>query len=117
MRLMINFDVGDIVVLEFPFSHLHGSKRRPGFVLVSEDADVLLARITTQAARHSSDIALVHWAAVGLPKASTVRLTKLAAIDRRLVNRRIGRLHPEDARAVAGALTQPCAVIAAGLQT
>ncbi len=117
MRLMIKFDAGDIVLLEFPFSHLQGSKRRPGLVLVSEDADVLLARITTQAARHSSDIALVHWAAAGLPKASTVRLTKLAAIDRRLVHRRIGRLHPEDAPAVAEALTQLCAVIAAGLQT
>lgn len=114
---MIKFDSGDIVLLEFPFSHLQGSKRRPGLVLFCKDADVLLARVTTQAARHSSDIALAHWATVGLPKASTVRLTKLAAIDQRLVHRKLGRLHPEDARAVAEALTQLCTVIAAELQS
>lgn len=117
MMPMIKFDAGDIVLLEFPFSHLQRSKRRPGLVLVSEDADVLLARVTTQAPRHSSDIALIHWAAAGLPQASTVRLTKLAAIDARLVHRRLGRLDTEDARVVAEALTQLCAVISAKLQT
>ena len=68
MTLMIKFDAGDIVLLEFPFSHLQRSKRRPGLVLACEDADILLARVTTQAPRHSSDITLVHWAAAGLPK-------------------------------------------------
>lgn len=32
----------------------------------------------------------------GLPKPSTVGLTKLATVDRRLVLRRIGRIGPED---------------------
>jgi hypothetical protein len=86
-------------------------------VLVSEDADVLLARVTTRAPRYPSDIALAHWAALGLPRASTVRLTKFAAIDGRLVRRKLGRLHPEDARVVAAALTQLCAGIAAEIET
>jgi len=36
--------------------------------------------------------------------ASTVRLTKLATLDRRLIHRRIGHLQSADAAAVMGAL-------------
>lgn len=114
---MIRFKAGDIVLVEFPFSHLRGQKRRPGPALLSQDADVLLARVTTQAPRSLSDIALTHWGAVGLPKASTVRLTKQVTIDRRLVQRRVGRLHPDDRRAVADGLKQLASDIAADVLT
>ena len=112
---MTTFKVGDVVSVEFPFSDLQTHKRRPGVLLVSGDADVLLARITTHPPRETSDVALKHWSETGLPRASTVRLTKLATIDHRLVHHRIGRLHPDDARAVAGAWQQMAATLAADI--
>src|SRR5687768_781542 len=90
---MTTYRVGDIVSVEFPFSDLQNRKRRPGLVLVSGDDDLLLARLTTAAARERSDIALTRWSDVGLPLASTVRLTKLATVDSRLVHHKIGHLH------------------------
>ena len=69
-----------------------------------DDQDVLLARITTRPARTPSDVPLRGWDSAGLPLASTVRLTKLATLDRRLIHRRIGHLEPADAVAVLGAL-------------
>src|SRR5205823_13481302 len=86
---MTAYRAGDVVSLEFPFSDLHASKRRPGLVLASGDDDVLVARLTTYAARDVSDVALTQWAEIGLPRASTVRLIKLATIDHRLVHHKI----------------------------
>ena len=98
---MTGYEVGDIVSVEFPFSDLQGAKRRPGLVLDADSSDVLLARLTTHPPREKSDIALMHWAESGLPRPSTIRLVKLATVDCRLVHHRIGRLAPEDGRAVA----------------
>lgn len=100
---MIKYKVGDVVSVEFPFSDLQTHKRRPGLVLISSDVDLLIARVTTHQPRVPSDVALNHWVEIGLPRASTVRLTKLATIDQRLVHHNIGRLHPEDSRNVAEA--------------
>jgi mRNA interferase MazF len=67
---MTKFRTGDIVSVEFPFSDLQTHKRRPGLVLVSGDVDLLVARVTTRPPRDPSDIALNHWAEIGLPRAS-----------------------------------------------
>jgi mRNA interferase MazF len=112
---MTKCKVGDIVSVEFPFSDLQGQKRRPGLVLVTEGVDVLVARVTTRPPRDSSDVALVRWSATGLPRPSTIRLTKLATIDRRLVHHKVGRLHTEDARAVAQAWEQLTKTVATEL--
>ena len=103
---MTAFKVGDVVSVEFPFSDLQTHKRRPGLVLVSGDVDLLVTRLTTHPPRESSDVLLKRWSEVGLPRASTVRLTKLATIDQRLVHHKVGRLHPEDGRTIAQALQQ-----------
>ena len=101
---MTECNVGDIVSVEFPFSDLQGQKRRPGLVLAADATAVLLARLTTHPPRDAGDVELANWKHAGLPKASTVRLTKLATVDRRLIHHRIGRLEPDDARLVAGAV-------------
>jgi mRNA interferase MazF len=103
---MTPYKAGDVVSVEFPFSDLQTYKRRPGLVLVSGEIDLLLARLTTHSPRESSDVALKHWSEAGLPRASTVRLTKLVTIDNRLVHHKIGRLRMEDGRMVAEALRQ-----------
>ena len=38
-----SFKIGDIVSVQFPYSDLQGSKRRPGLVLDVDEKDVLLA--------------------------------------------------------------------------
>ena len=100
---MTNFDPGDIVSVEFPYLDLQGRKRRPGSVLSGDDEDLLLARITTRLAREAGDVSLMQWSEAGLPKASTVRLAKLATVDRRLVLRRIGRIGAADGSEVVKA--------------
>jgi len=97
---MTPFKAGDVVSVEFPFSDLQTYKRRPGLVLVSGEMDLLVARLTTHPPREASDVAMKYWSETGLPRASTIRLTKLATIDHRLVHHKIGRLHPDDGRAV-----------------
>ncbi len=83
---MTPFKIGDIVAVEFPFSDLQTYKRRPGLVLVAGQIDLLLARLTTHPPRDSSDVPLKLWSEIGLPRASTVRLTKLVTIDYRLIH-------------------------------
>ncbi|MEK7676012.1 MAG: type II toxin-antitoxin system PemK/MazF family toxin [Verrucomicrobiota bacterium] len=112
---MTAFKVGDVVSVEFPFSDLQTRKRRPGLVLVSGDIDLLVARLTTHPPRGTSDVFLKRWSEIGLPRASTVRLTKLATIDPRLVHHIIGRLHSDDGRAVVQAWQQMTLVLAAEL--
>lgn len=113
---MITCRVGDIVSVEFPFSDLQTHKRRPGLVLISGEGDLVAARVTTHPPRDPSDVALTHWAEIGLPRASTVRLTKLATIDPRLVHHNIGHLHSEDSRTVAHAWQQLAASIVTELR-
>jgi mRNA interferase MazF len=112
---MTPFKAGDVVAVEFPFSDLQTYKRRPGLVLVSGKMDLLVARLTTHPPREPSDVAMKRWSEIGLPRASTIRLTKLATIDHRLVHHKIGRLHPDDGRAVVQAWQQVTTALAAEL--
>jgi hypothetical protein len=72
--------------------------------------------LTTYPPRDGNDIALQDWAEAGLPKASTVRFTKLATVDRRLIHHRIGQLQSGDAQAVASALETCFSTIVATLR-
>ena len=99
-------EVGDVVTVEFPYSDLQGRKKRPGLVLAADASDVLLARITTRPPREPGDVLLADWSDVGLPKASTVRLTKLVTVDQRLVLRRVGRLSALDRSSILQALDE-----------
>lgn len=101
---MTAFEVGDVVTVEFPFSDFQQLKKRPGLVLAIDESDALLARITTRPPRETGDIFLENWDAAGLPKPSTVRLTKLVTIDRRLVLRRVGCLSAPDRSSIVQGL-------------
>jgi len=84
-------------------------------VLVTGDIDLLVARVTTHPPLETSDVSLKYWSEIGLPRASTVRLTKIATIDHRLVHHKIGHLHPDDGQNVAQAWQQMVLAFAAGL--
>jgi mRNA interferase MazF len=95
------FKRGDIILVPFPFTDLSSIKQRPALV-VSSDAlnaasdDVLVAAITSQIAPTlTADEFMIppgDLAPCGLPKPSVVRLTKLAALHRQLVVKRIGSM-------------------------
>jgi mRNA interferase MazF len=103
---MIPFEPGDVVAVEFPFTDFQSYKRRPGLVLAAGEMDLLVARLTTHPPREASDVAMQHWLESGLPRASTIRLTKLVTIDARLVHHTIGRLHNDDVKLVVQAWQQ-----------
>ena len=92
---------GDVVFVPFPFTDLSSAKQRPALV-VSADVfnstrdDVLVAAITSQIpAQLAVDEFMIpagELAACGLPKPSILKLSKLVALHRQLVIKRVGVL-------------------------
>jgi len=101
---MTGYRVGDVVSVEFPFTDMQGRKRRPGVVLAVDASDILLARVTTHEPRDTFDVPLMGWAAVGLPRPSTVRLLKVVSLDARLVHHSIGVLPAADRTKLADSI-------------
>lgn len=93
----MRFEPGDLVLLNFPFTSETGAKQRPALVLLdTNDEDLVVARVTTQPHSTSLDVPISDWGGAGLIAPSTVRLHKLATVERRLVKRRLGTLQPPD---------------------
>jgi mRNA interferase MazF len=68
------------------------------------DPDVLLARVTTQLYASQFDVSIAEWSNAGLLAPSVVRLHKVAAIERSLIGRRLGRLSEGDLTNVGACL-------------
>jgi mRNA interferase MazF len=106
---MASYAAGDVVLLEFPFTDTSGSKRRPALVLLDTgDDDIVVARVTGQLSAAPHVVVLDEWQQVGLLLPSVVRLHKVATLQRRLVNKKLGRLTPGDWSRVILALRQVC---------
>jgi mRNA interferase MazF len=59
---METYRAGGIVLLSFPFADAIGARRRPALVLLDTgDADIVVARVTSQASRGPFDVELVEW--------------------------------------------------------
>ena len=83
---MKSYHSGEIVLLSFPFTDVTGVKRRPALVLLDTgDADIIVARVTSQAVQTIFDVELVEWQQAGLLLPSVVRVGKLATLEKRLV--------------------------------
>ena len=87
---------GDVVLVPFPFADAKASKTRPALVVNDpgyevETGNLIIAQITSQAPRFSSDYPLKDWKGAGLVKPSIVRL-KLATLASSLVRYRPGRI-------------------------
>jgi mRNA interferase MazF len=104
---MTTYQAGDLVLAKLPFTGGTGGKVRPALVVLDTgDADVVVARVTTQTAVAPLDVSLTDWQASGLLAASVVRLHKLATIEKALVIRVLGQLQPGDRQRVAAVLQQ-----------
>jgi len=99
------YSPGQVVVVNVPFTSQAGSKPRPALV-VSVEAfhrelpDVIVCPVSSQPRRHQrpgpGDHPLKHWGTVGLRHPSTARLSNLLSVEKKLIKRVLGRLHPED---------------------
>lgn len=85
--------IGDIVLILFPFTDNQTFKKRPALVIKdTKDGDVIVCRITSKLYNTMYDIALPNWQHHGLILPSVVRVHKIAAIEKSLIERVIGRI-------------------------
>lgn len=94
---METYRPGEVVLLSFPFADAEGAKRRPALILLDTgDEDTIVSRVTSQSSRGRFDVELAGWREAGLLLPSVVRVHKLATIEKRLVERKLGALTPSD---------------------
>lgn len=98
---MINYEFGDIVLVDFPFSGTRQRKRRPALVILDVgDSDVVLAPITTKERLGEGDYKLKNWSTNGLLQASWVRLTKVSCLEKDAITRRLAHCSDYDQQRV-----------------
>jgi mRNA interferase MazF len=93
-----DFVKGDIVILNFPFSDLSATKRRPAFVLANLGyGDVVLCQITSKPAKNEFSIKIEpnDFEAGSLPIVSFVRADKLFTADKELILYKAGHINRE----------------------
>lgn len=102
---MTHYDFGDVVLLAFPFTNLAGAKQRPAFVLADTgDHDILVARITSDNPRDSSDYNLIHWKDYGLLLPSVLRTSKTATLDKKVIVKKMGKVGSPERRKIKSLL-------------
>ena len=92
---MGQFVAGDVVVLNFPFTNLTQTKRRPALVLaVLPGDDLILCQITSQARHDSFSVTVdaADFAEGGLSQTSRIRPNRVFTADSNIVVYRAGRL-------------------------
>lgn len=105
MRSTTTFRRGQAIVVNVPFSDHSGVKPRPAVVVSAETfhrdlLDILICPISSQPQYYDQpgpgDHPLRDWRAAGLHHPSTVRVSKLLAVDKRIVKKGLGSLTHED---------------------
>ena len=95
---MEGFVKGDIVVIEFPYSHLKDAKRRPVLILkVPKGEDLIVSQITGSSYEKSVEISIKKedFRQGSLKRDSNVRIDKIASIEKSLIKYKIGSLKQE----------------------
>ncbi len=96
---------GQVVVVNVPFTGQTGAKPRPALVVSVEVfhrklLDVIVCPISSRPRYYQrpspGDHPLKHWKAVGLRHPSTVRVSNLLEVEKKLIKRVLGALHAED---------------------
>jgi mRNA-degrading endonuclease toxin of MazEF toxin-antitoxin module len=94
---------GQVVVVNVPFAT--GSKPRPALVVSLEAfhkklTDVIVCPVSSQPRSFEKpgpgDVPLGHWKTVGLNYPSTVRISTLLAVEKKLIKRVLGKLSTQD---------------------
>lgn len=110
----MNLIKGDIVLVRFPFTDLSQTKLRPAVVLWASSAsqDITLCFISSQNVDHTEqgefvlDKADSEFSQTGLKVTSKVRVTRIATLERQLLQRRLGKLGASQIQQLNAALIQ-----------
>jgi len=95
------------VLVAFPYARGTQTKNRPALVILDTgNADVVVARVTTQLHQTPHDVTITDWQGAGLLAPSVARLHKLATIEKALIRRQLGRLQPADRQQVSSVMRQ-----------
>ena len=95
---MERFVEGDVLVIDFPFSDLRYTKRRPVLIVkVPKGEDIIVVQITGSSYEKSVEIPLKgsDFKNGNLKRDSFIRIDKIASIEKSLINYKIGSLKQE----------------------
>jgi mRNA interferase MazF len=87
---------GDVVLCRFPFTSGAVAKVRPALVLFELSHDLIVCRITSAQPNDPLDVEVGDWQAAGLIQPSSARLNRIVTIERSIILRKLGTLHPAD---------------------
>lgn len=105
MASTTTFRRGQVVVVAVSFSDHSGVKLRPALIVSADDfhrdlPDVIVCPISSQPRYYSrpgrGDFPLQGWRAVGLRHPSSLRISKLLAVDKRIIRRTLGTVSKQD---------------------
>jgi mRNA interferase MazF len=110
-------NVGDIGLVDFPFTDGTGFKKRPVLVVGTSPKDsnetILVAQITGSARRFASlrsgDMVLTHWKAYNLLLPSVLRCRRLFTIEAQAMPKVVGQV--SDPAVMSSVLKEVCALI------
>jgi mRNA interferase MazF len=109
---MIDYEFGDVVLVPFPFTDQTAGKKRPAVVVSSnayirEHPDLVLMAVTSQMRSSPAvgEVILTEWKTAGLLKPSHIKPI-FTTIEKGLVLRKLGRLAPDDRKALCQALKE-----------
>lgn len=106
----IRFTKGEAVVLQFPFSDLSSSRKRPAVVVANLSGDdLILAQITSAFARsdeYSLSLELKDFQSGRLPISSLIRTNKLFTADQSIISFRVGILKKEKIKEIENKLIE-----------
>ncbi len=100
---MEKFEVGDVVLVLFPFSNLKGQKIRPALVLAkAEFGNLILCQITSRpySSKTAIKLTLSEFVTGGLPIASYIRPDKLFTADTSIIKKVAGKLTKRKRRSI-----------------
>jgi len=107
------YDRGQIVVVNVPFTGQAGAKLRPALVVSTRAfhkalPDIIVCPVSSQPRFFlrpgAGDHPLKHWRVSGLKHPSTARISNVLAVEKKLVKRVLGAIHPDDLKDVAQGL-------------
>ncbi len=113
MASTTTFRRGQVVVVEVPFSDRSEVKLRPALIVSADDfhrdlPDVIVCPISSQPRYYSrpgrGDCPLQGWRAVGLRHPSSLRISKLLAVDKQIIRRTLGTVSKQDLTQIEAAL-------------
>ena len=109
------YELGDVVLVPFPFTDQTASKKRPAVVVSSRaynlaKPDVVVMAITSQLRPSVSlgEVFVAGWQNSGLLKPSVIKPV-FATVEHRLVIKRLGALNAEDRAALKRAIAETIA--------